>query len=101
MHDNCPVCGQKYDMENGFWFGTGYVSYALAVAISVATGIAWFVLIGMSVNDNRMFWWLGANIALLVVLQPWMMRISRVIYTRFFMSYEEDYDTKKPQEFDY
>jgi hypothetical protein len=55
----------------------------------------------MSVNDNRMFWWLGANIALLVVLQPWMMRISRVIYTRFFMSYEEDYDTKKPQEFDY
>lgn len=101
MHDNCPVCGQKYDMENGFWFGTGYVSYALAVAISVATGIAWFVLIGMSVNDNRMFWWLGSNITLLVVLQPWMMRISRVIYTRFFMSYDPDYETQKPKEFDY
>jgi hypothetical protein len=101
MHDNCPVCGQKYDMENGFWFGTGYVSYALAVAISVTTGIAWYILIGMSVNDNRMFWWLGSNITLLVVLQPWMMRISRVIYTRFFMSYEEDYDTQKPKAFDY
>jgi len=101
MHDNCPVCGQKYDMENGFWFGTGYVSYALAVGISITTGIAWYVLIGMSVDDNRLFWWLGSNIALLVLLQPWMMRISRVIYTRFFMRYDEDYDTHQPQEFDY
>ena len=33
MHDNCPECGQKFDLEQGFWYGTGYVSYALAVAI--------------------------------------------------------------------
>ena len=52
MHENCPVCNQKYDMEPGFWYGTGYVSYALAVAISVASFVAWWVLIGVSVSDN-------------------------------------------------
>ncbi|MBS1510193.1 MAG: DUF983 domain-containing protein [Bacteroidetes bacterium] len=101
MHDNCPVCHQKFDMENGFWFGTGYVSYALTVAISVATGVAWFVLIGMSVDDSRVFWWLGSNIALLVLLQPWLMRISRVIYIRFFVRYDDDFESHKPKEFDY
>ena len=100
MHDHCPECGQKYDLEPGFWYGTGYVSYALAVAISVASFVAWWVLVGISVNDNRVIWWLVANAVLLVVLQPWMMRLSRAIYMRFFVSYDPDYDKTKPTEFD-
>src|SRR5215212_5550043 len=55
MPENCPLCDQKYDLEPGFWYGTGYVSYALAVAISVATFVAWIVLIGVSFKDNRIF----------------------------------------------
>ena len=101
MPDNCPVCNQKYDLETGFWYGTGYVSYALAVAVSVATFVAWLVLIGVSVDDSRIFWWLGLNILFLVLLQPWMMRISRVIYIRFFVRYDEEYEKHKPQQFDY
>jgi len=99
MHDNCPICSQKYDMEPGFWYGTGYVSYALAVAVSVASFIAWWVLIGVSVSDNRVMWWFISNSVLLVVLQPWLMRLSRVIYIRFFVSYDPDYDKNRPQEF--
>lgn len=101
MDDNCPVCNQKYDMEPGFWYGTGYVSYALAVAISVATFVAWYVLIGISINDSSLFWWLGSNIVFLVLLQPWLMRISRVIYIRFFVRYDDDFELHKPKEFDY
>ena len=99
MHDNCPVCNQKYDMEPGFWYGTGYVSYALAVAVSVASFIAWWVLVGVSVSDNRVMWWFISNSVLLVVAQPWLMRLSRVIYIRFFVSYDPDYETNRPQEF--
>ena len=91
MPDHCPVCGQKYDLEVGFWYGTGYVSYALAVAVSVATFVAWFVLIGMSVDDSRIFWWLGLNITLLVALQPWLMRLSRAIWLSFFVRYNENW----------
>ncbi|RYF87566.1 MAG: DUF983 domain-containing protein [Chitinophagaceae bacterium] len=99
MHDTCPVCSQKYDMETGFWYGTGYVSYALAVAMSVATFVAWWVLIGISINDNRVMYWFIFNSIVLVVAQPWMMRMSRVIYMRFFVSYDPEYQTHKPVEF--
>jgi len=92
MHDNCPVCNQKYDLETGFWYGTGYVSYALAVAVSVTTFIAWWVLIGVSTDDNRIFEWLTLNGVLLVLLQPWLMRLSRSIYIYIFVKYDEEYD---------
>lgn len=100
MYDNCPVCNQKYDMEPGFWYGTGYVSYALAVAISVSTFVAWWVIIGVSYDDNRIFYWLGFNTIALIVLQPWMMRLSRVIYMRFFVRYDEEYEIHQPKEFE-
>jgi uncharacterized protein (DUF983 family) len=100
MPDVCAECGQKYDMEPGFWFGTSYVSYALTVALSVTTFVAWYVLIGVSVNDGRIFWWLGTNALILVVAQPWLMRLSRVLYIRFFVSYDKDYEKTKPKSFE-
>ena len=101
MPESCPECNQRFELENGFWYGTGYVSYALAVAVSVATFIAWLVLIGVSTEDNRIFYWLGLNGVLLVVIQPWLMRLSRVIYLYFFVSYDENYKQTKPVEFDH
>lgn len=100
MPESCPVCKQKYDLETGFWYGTGYVSYALAVAVSVATFIAWYVLIGISTDDTRIFWWLGINTVILVITQPWLMRLSRVLYIRFFVQYNENYEETKPVELD-
>ena len=102
MPENCAECGQKYDMEPGFWYGTSYVSYALTVALSVATFVAWVVLIGVSVKDgdNRIYWWLGINAVILIVAQPWLMRISRVLYIRFFVSYDNDYKKTRPKAFE-
>ena len=59
MHPLCPVCGQPTEIEVGFYYGTSYVSYVLTVALSVATLVAWWVIIGLSVNDNRFFYWYG------------------------------------------
>lgn len=95
MPEKCPVCSQKYELEVGFWYGTGYVSYALSVALSVSSFVAWWVLIGMSTQDSRFFWWLGTNIFLLIGLQPLLMRLSRVVYLYFFVSYVDDFE-KKP-----
>jgi len=101
MPETCPECGQRYDLEQGFWYGTGYVSYALAVALSVSSFVAWWVLIGVSTEDNRIFWWLGFNALLLILLQPWLMRLSRVIYLYFFVSYDGQYKKTAPIEFDH
>ncbi|MBL0144678.1 MAG: DUF983 domain-containing protein [Chitinophagaceae bacterium] len=90
MPDKCANCGQRTEIEQGFYYGTGYVSYALTVAFTVATFIAWWVLIGLSINDNRIFWWLGTNVALLVIFQPWFMRTSRLIWLSWFFHKDDD-----------
>ena len=101
MPKRCPECNQPYELEVGFWYGTGYVSYALSVLLSISSLVAWYVLIGMSTKDNRFFWWLGTNIFLLIVLQPWIMRLSRVIYLYFFVKYNPNYKNEKVTQFDY
>ena len=91
MNAHCPVCGQQTEIEVGFYYGTGYVSYALTVAYFVAMFIAWKVLIGMSweLDDNRMFYWLGTTIFLLILIQPILMRLSRSIWLGWFVSYNK------------
>jgi hypothetical protein len=68
MNETCPVCHQPTEIEVGFYYGTGYVSYALSVALTVSTFVAWKVLIGMTfdIDDNRIFYWLGTNIVILL-----------------------------------
>jgi hypothetical protein len=99
MNKNCPVCGQRTEVEVGFYYGTGYVSYALAVAISVASLIAWWVTIGLSVNDDRFFYWIGFNAVLLIVLQPWLMRVSRSIWISWFVKYDPHWREHQPDDF--
>ena len=91
MNKQCPVCAQPTEIEVGFYYGTAYVSYALTVALSVASFVAWYVIIGMSVNDNRFFIWLGVNAVLLVLLQPWLMRLSRSIWISWFVKHDPDW----------
>ena len=101
MPGKCPECGQPFELEVGFWYGTGYVGYALSFAVSVTTFVAWWVLIGLSTEANRFFWWMGLNAVFLVLLQPWLMRISRVIYLYFFVSYDPNYTQTAVKSFDY
>ncbi|TAL44470.1 MAG: DUF983 domain-containing protein [Chitinophagaceae bacterium] len=91
MNKNCPVCGQPTEVEPGFYYGTGYVSYALTVALSITTFIAWFFTIGMSVDDNRFFIWIISNAVLLIFLQPWLMRLSRSIWISWFVKYDRNW----------
>lgn len=88
MPDNCPVCGQKYELQTGFYFGTGFVSYALAVALTGFTFVAWWFTVGMSASDNRVFGWLILNAVVLVLLQPVIQRLSRSVWISIFVRYD-------------
>jgi hypothetical protein len=100
MPKNCNECGQRFELEPGFYYGTGYVSYVLSVLYLILTFVLWWIFIGFSVTDNRFFWWMGIAIVSLVLLQPWLMRISRVLYLYFFVRYDEDYKTRPAVKFD-
>lgn len=96
MPANCEVCGQPFEPEVGFYYGTGYVSYGLSIMICVASLIVWVLFIGISIGDNRFFWWMGVNTVLLLVLQPLLMRISRTIWLAFFVHYNPNWRTEAP-----
>jgi uncharacterized protein (DUF983 family) len=95
MKETCPVCGQPTEIEVGFYYGTGYVSYALSTAVSVASFLLWWLTIGFSLEDSRFFWWLGVNAVLLVVLQPVLMRMSRTFWLSWFVSYDPNWQKSK------
>ena len=98
MNTKCPVCDQYLELEPGFYYGTSYVSYMLTVALSVATFVAWWVIIGLSLTDNRLFWWLGFNTVLLILCQPYLMRLSRSVWLSFFVKYNANWRTEKPED---
>lgn len=104
MHEHCPVCGQPTEIEVGFYYGTGYVSYALSIAFLVATFVAWKVLIGLSfsIDDNRIFYWMGCAFVLIFALQPVIMRLSRSLWLSWFVKYDPNWKENpidKPERF--
>lgn len=98
MHERCEVCGQYFDLEVGFYYGSGYVSYGIVVAISVATFIAWWLIIGISTDDNRVFFWLIINSVFILALQPLLMRLSRTVWLATFVKYDPDWKIHPAQE---
>ena len=87
MPDKCPVCGQKYELEPGFYYGTGYVSYALSVGLFFFNLIWYWLIFGLSFQDNSMIYYFITSTAIVALMQPWLMRISRVIYLNMFVRY--------------
>ena len=91
MPEHCPVCGQPFELQTGFYFGTGYVSYGIVVFACAISFMIWFLTIGFSLHDNRLYWWLGINAVLMFMIQPLVQRLSRSIWIAFFVRYERNW----------
>lgn len=100
MHEKCPLCGQPTEIEVGFYYGTSYVSYALTVAYCVATFVAWWVLLGFSLYDNSIIYWLIFNGVTLILLQPLFMRMSRTLWLSWFVKYDPEWKEKKAGDYE-
>ena len=98
MYERCPICGQRTEIEVGFYYGTGYVSYALALVVTGVTFVVWWLLIGFSFSDRRFLWWILTNAVVLIVLQPWLMRFSRSLWISWFVKYDPDWQSNKPDD---
>lgn len=83
IHDHCPSCGLKYMIEPSFFYGAMYVSYALNVALAVAIFVIGS-LVGLDAFSS-----LGAIVIVLVLLMPWSMRISRLLYINMFVAFKK------------
>ncbi len=89
MPEHCKECGQKMELEVGFYYGTGYVSYALTIALLAVVFVGYWLFFGISYKDNSVFYALGWSIGIVLLLQPWLMRMSRVLYLYMFVKYRK------------
>ena len=96
MNKTCTICGQPSEIEVGFYYGTSYVSYGITVGLSLLSLAVWALTIGLSTEDNRFFIWMGVNAVLLIVLQPWLMRLSRSFWISWFVKYDPEWKEHQP-----
>ena len=83
MNKNCSHCGLKYQIEPSFFYGAMYVSYGLNVAVGIAAFIVSFVFFGASIEQSFL-----AIVISLIVLFPFVLRLSRNLYINMFVSYD-------------
>lgn len=83
---HCPVCGQKliYERNNG-----GGINYALTVILLFLNLVWYWPIFGLSYLDNSIYYFLATSITVVVLIQPWLMRLSRMIYLYLFIQYRK------------
>ena len=84
VKESCSHCGLKYEMEPGFFQGSYYVSYGLAVGLFVAL---WILKSLFLPNLNYLTTLISMVIALLV-LAPLLFAYSKVIWIHLFVNYD-------------
>jgi hypothetical protein len=62
------------------------INYALTVILMFLNLIWYWPIFGLSYMDNSVFYFLAVSITLVVLLQPWLMRLSRMIYLYLYVS---------------
>lgn len=86
MPDKCNVCGQDFKVEDGFYLGATYVSYAITVGLMVPLlALAYFLF------KLDFMTLLPIMVVLLLVLMPPVARVSRSIWINFFIHYDEEW----------
>ncbi len=82
--DKCPHCGESFTKEIGFYYGAMYVSYGLNVALGIALFLITVLVLGFSLIG-----FLATYAGLILVLFPWIMRKSRLIYINMFVHFDK------------
>ncbi len=80
MNENCPVCGLKFEVEPGFWYGAMFVSYANTILLLVVMGVGIFYLF----DDPSTLSYIVAITVMSILLVPFNFRISRSVFLHLF-----------------
>jgi len=80
MPDRCPVCGQDFQIEPGFYLGAMWVSYPIVIGLVIA-----FIALGHFVLGLHMLASFLFATVLLVLICPPLIRYSRAVYLNIFV----------------
>jgi len=84
LKDECEICGQKMKSESN---NGGGINYALTVVLFFVNLLWYWPIFGMSYKDNSVFYYLGSSTLVVILAQPYLMRLSRMIYLYLYVSF--------------
>ena len=84
MNPNCEVCGESFEPEPGFYFGSMFVSYGVNTAFFVAV----WLLSSFIITDLTITQIIGILFVVVVGLLPITFRLSRSIWINCFVHYD-------------
>jgi len=77
MYERCPVCGHRFEREQGFFLGAMYASYFMAIP---ALGILTWLMSWLLLPSWNLEFVVLAALAPFCFLVPVLFRYSRVIW---------------------
>ena len=75
MHVRCPVCGLKFEREQGYFLGAMYISYGLALITIVGLALLLWLVTAWSLQKITV-----VAILLFLPLAPTLTLFSRVLW---------------------
>ena len=85
MPDRCPVCGEDFVRESGFYWGGMMVSHATTTVIAVIVHLIVYAFVGWEIAPNMI-----SIVAVILIMFPVVFRNSRAIWINIFVKYAPD-----------
>lgn len=90
--EHCDVCGHKMVTETNN--GPG-INYAITVIIFFLNFFWYWPAFGISYFDNSLYYYMTVSTIIVVLIQPWTMRYSRILYLYMYVPYQSNRHNKE------
>lgn len=84
LKDECSVCGQRFKSERN---NGGGINYALTVVLFFLNLCWYWPIFGLSYEDNSVWQYLIVSTIIVLIAQPYLMRLSRMIYLYLYVGF--------------
>ena len=84
LKDECEVCGEKLKSEKN---NGGGINYALTMMLFFLNLLWYWPIFGLSYKDYSVFYYLGVSTVVVLLMQPYLMRLSRMIYLYLYIGF--------------
>jgi len=84
LKDECEVCGEKMKSESN---NGGGINYALTMILFFLNLIWYWPIFGLSYTDNSVYYFLFTSLGIVILAQPYLMRLSRMIYLYLYIGF--------------
>ncbi|HKK62484.1 MAG TPA: DUF983 domain-containing protein [Bacteroidales bacterium] len=87
MNEKCSHCGQEFELEPGFYWGSMYVAYGLASGIMLTGFAILYFFFDVDVTTGILI-----VAAVLFLFYAWVFRTARAIWINIYVNYDKQAD---------